>query len=62
MRLSYDEIIDILDLKYIPTKRTGYSLYPGIYEVVDLNNSLKFFLPDNLKVSVTKEDVRLKSS
>ena len=23
MRLSYDEIIDVLDLKYIPTKRTG---------------------------------------
>ena len=23
MRLSYDEIMDILDLKYIPTKRTG---------------------------------------
>ena len=41
MRLSYDEIMDILDLKYIPTKRTGYSLNPGIYEVVDLNNSLK---------------------
>ena len=35
MRLSYDEIPDILDLKYIPTKRTGYSLNPGIYEVVD---------------------------
>ena len=31
MRLSYDEIMDILDLKYIPTKRTGYSLSPGIY-------------------------------
>ena len=30
MRPSYDEIIDILDLKYIPTKRTGYSLNPGI--------------------------------
>ena len=30
MRLSYDEIVDILDLKYIPTKRTGYSLDPGI--------------------------------
>ena len=29
MRLSYDEIMDILDLKYIPTKRTGYSLNPG---------------------------------
>ena len=30
MRLSYDEIMNILDLKYIPTKRTGYSLNPGI--------------------------------
>ena len=30
MRISYDEIIDILDLKYITTRRTGYSLNPGI--------------------------------
>ena len=30
MRLSYDEIIDILDLKYIPTKRMGYSIKPNI--------------------------------
>ena len=41
MRLSYDEIMDILDLKYIPTKKTGYSLNPGIFEVIDLNNTLK---------------------
>ena len=39
MQLTYDEIIDILDLKYLPTKRTGYSLNLGIYEVVDLNNT-----------------------
>ena len=32
--------MDILDLKYIPTKRTGYSLNPGIYEVIDLNNHI----------------------
>ena len=51
MRLSYDEIIDILNLKYIPTKRTGFSLSPGIYEVVDINNSLKYILPDNVKVN-----------
>ena len=62
MRLSYDEKIDILDLKYIPTKRTGYSLNPGIYEVVDLNNTLKYILPDKVKVSVTIDDVRLKST
>ena len=62
MQLTYDEIMDILDLKYFPTKRIGYSLNPGIYEVVDLNNSLKFILPDNVKVSVTIDDVRIKSN
>ena len=61
MQLTYDEIIDILDLKNIPTKRTGYFLNPGFYEVVDLNNTLKNILPDNLKVSVTIDDIRLKS-
>ena len=62
MQLTYDEIIDVLDLKYIPTKRTGYSLNPGIYEVIDLNNTLKYILPDNVKVSITIDDIRLKSN
>ena len=62
MRQSYGEIIDILDLKYIPTKRKGYSLNPGIYEVVDLNNTLKYVSTDNVKVSVTVDDIRLKSN
>ena len=62
MRLSYDEIMDILDLKYIPTKRTGYSLDPGIYEVVDLNITLKHILPDNVKINIAIDDTRLKSN
>ena len=62
MRLSYDEIMDILDLNYIPTKRTGYSLDPGIYEVIVLNNTLKHILPDNVKVNITIDDIRLKSN
>ena len=62
MRLRYDEIMDILNLKYIPTKRTGYSLDPGIYEVDDLNNTLKYILPDKVKISVTIDDIRLKSN
>ena len=62
MQLTYDEIMDILDLKYIPTKRTGYSLNPGIYEVVDLNTTLKHILPDNVKVNITIDDIRLKSN
>ena len=43
MQLSFDEIIDILDLKYIPTKRTGYYFNTGIYEVDEINNTLKYF-------------------
>ena len=62
MRLSYDEIMDILDLNYIPTKRTGYILNPGIYEVDDLKNTLKHILPDNVKVNITIDDIRLKSN
>ena len=62
MQLTYDEIMDILDLKYIPTKRTGYSLNPGIYDVVDLNNTLKYILPDKVKVTITIDDIRLKSN
>ena len=62
MQLTYDEIMDILDLKYIPTRRTRYSSNPGNFEVVDLNNTLKYILPDNVKVSVTIDDVRLKSN
>ena len=62
MQLTYNEIIDILDLEYIPTKRTGHSLNPGIYEVIDLNSTLKHILPDNVKVNVTIDDIRLKSN
>ena len=43
MQLTYDEIIDVLNLKYIPSKRMGSSLKPNIYNVVDLNNTLKKF-------------------
>ena len=62
MQLTYEEIIDVLDLKYNSTKRISYSLNPVIYEIVDLNNTLKHILPDNVKVTVTIDDIRLKSN
>ena len=61
MQLTYDEVLDILDLNYIPTKGTSYSLNLGNYEVIDLNNTWKNILPDNVQVSVTINDVRIKS-
>ena len=62
MQLTYDEIIDVLDLKYIPAKRSGYTLNPGIYEVIDLNNTLNYILSANVKVTITIDDIRLKSN
>ena len=62
MQLTYDDITNILDLNYIPTKRTSYSLNPVNYKVIDLNIALKYNLPDNVKVSVTMYDVRVKSN
>ena len=62
MQLTYDEIIDTLNLKYIPTRRMGYSLKPNIYNVVDLNNTLKNILSDNVKISVTIVEKKYKSS
>ena len=62
VKLTQIEIIDISDFKNIPTKRRGYSLNPGIYEIVDLNDTLKYILPDNVKVDVSSDDFRLKSN
>ena len=60
-RLTYDEIIDILDLKYIPTKRMGYSIEPNIYNVVDLNKTLTNILPDNVKIGITIDERKYKT-
>ena len=60
-KLTYDEIMDILDLKYIPTKRTGYSIEPNIYNVVDLNKTLKNILPKNIKIDITIDERKYKT-
>ena len=56
MQLTFNEIINILDLKYIPTKRIGYSIKPNIYNVVDLNKTLENILPDNVKINITIDE------
>ena len=61
-QLTYVENIDILDLKCIPTKNTGYSLNPCVYEVSDINKTLEYVLPDIVKVSITIGDIRLNAN
>ena len=61
MQLTYDEIINVLDLKNIPTKRMGYSIEPNIYNMVDLNKTLKNILPNNVKIDITIDERKYKT-
>ena len=63
-QLTYDEIIklDILDLKYIPTKRIGDSIPPGMYGILDMKFKLKHLLPKQVKVDISVDDIRLESN
>ena len=61
MQLTYNEIINILDLKYLSTKRTGYSIEPNIYDIVDLNKTLKNILPNNIKINVSIDERKYKT-
>ena len=62
MQLSYDESMDILDIKYIPSKRTSFTVPPGIYENGDINKTLEYLLPELVKLSTTNDDVLLRSN
>ena len=62
MQLIYDEFIDILDLKFIPTKRIRYSLNSDIYQISDIEKTLKYILPDSVKINVTIEEKIYKSN
>ena len=62
MDLTYDEIIDVLDIKYTSATSIGYTLPPGKYEINDLNKTLEYFSPDNVKVDITIDYIRLKST
>ena len=59
MQPSYDEIMDILKVNYFPSKRTGFTLPPGLYEKSDINKTLEYDLPDN---TITIDVIRLKSN
>ena len=61
MQLTFVEVRDNLDLKYIPTKRMGYSLKPDIYLISDINITLKNIFPNNVEKSVTMVEKIYKS-
>ena len=62
LQVTYDEIVDILDVKFIAGSTKGFTLPSGIYEISDINLMLKSLLPDEVKVKNNIDDVRLKSN
>ena len=62
LELTYDEIADNLDVKYIAGSTIRYTLPPGIFEITDNNLTLKSLLPKELKVNFTNDAISLKSN
>ena len=60
--LSSTEILKRLDMKYIDASTTGYTLPPGVYEVSDIIFLIKSLLPDDVKVNITFDDIRMRSN
>ena len=60
LQLTYNKIIDILDVKYIAGSTIGYTLPRGVYEISDINLILKSLLPKKVKVNITIDDIRRK--
>ena len=56
LRLTYDEIVVSLDFKYIPTKKIVFSLKPNIYQIGDINKTLKNNLPENVKLNISVDE------
>ena len=54
--------MDLLDKKYFPSERTGCTLLPGLYELTDINKTLAYLLPYFVKLSITIDDIRLRSN
>ena len=62
MELTYDEIVDILNVKYIAGSTIGCKLSPGIYELIEIFLMFKTLLHNKVKVKVTINDLSVKSN
>ena len=61
MELSYHEIPEKLDAKYIAASFTEYTLPPGLFENSNINLILKSLHPGDKKIKITIDDIRYRS-
>ena len=62
MQLTYNEIVDVSNVIYIAGSIDGYTVLPGLSEIIDFNSMLNSLLPKVVKVNFTKDVIRLKSN
>ena len=59
LKLTYSEILKILDMKHFISLTTGYILEPGIFEISDISLMFYCLLPDDVIVNLTIDDIKL---
>ena len=59
LQLTYDGILEILDVKFKARSTLGDTLSPGVYQIVDFDLMSKYLLSSEVSV---KNDIRLKSN
>ena len=57
LKLTYDEIVDFSDVKYIAGSNVGYTLAPSLYDITDICLMLKSLLRNKIKVKITTDDI-----
>ena len=62
MEIIFDEILDILGVKYSAGSANGYTLSSGVYEISDINLVSKSLLPNKARVNNSIDDIRLRSN
>ena len=62
MELTYDEIPDILNVKYFAASTAGYTSPPIMYRISDITSVIKSLLPKGVKVDITTDDIKFKSN
>ena len=62
MELTNSEIEKIFDRSFIATSSIGYTLPVAMCEISDNNSILHILLPNEVKVNITIDDIRLTSN
>ena len=62
MELTYDKILDVIDIKHTSATSIGYTIASGKNEISDRNMMVKSLPTSGVKVKITIDDLRLKSN